>query len=102
MENIVTYRNDAKGVFCQIKLQNGERLFISCTQNGVKMYKLLFGYIPIWVVYSGDLEDALKLFSSPEHWGQSILDLMVKKFVNFKSISEVRAEVEHLRSQAQA
>jgi hypothetical protein len=46
MSQIVTYQNDARGCFCQLRLASGERVFISIAQTGLRISRMRLGLIP--------------------------------------------------------
>ena len=49
---IVTYKNTGPdGIFCQIKLNSGERVLISVGSGYIKIFKLLFGFFPIKTIW---------------------------------------------------
>lgn len=43
MSEIITYKNSPSGKYCQIKLDDGNRILISIAQTGVKVMKLKWG-----------------------------------------------------------
>lgn len=43
MSDIITYKNDNYQSYCQIKLDDGNRILISIAQTGVKVMKLKWG-----------------------------------------------------------
>jgi hypothetical protein len=54
MGTVVAYANDQRHCFCQIKFESGERVLISVSgppNAAVKIYKLLFGALPIGTVW---------------------------------------------------
>ncbi len=52
MSKIITYKNSPAGKFCQIKLDDGNRILISIAQPGIKVYKLmLFGSMPSGTIF---------------------------------------------------
>lgn len=54
MGSIVTYANNSRQCFCQIKFESGERVLISISgppNAGVKIMKLLLGFIPTRTVW---------------------------------------------------
>ena len=87
----ITYQNDDKKKFCQIKLDSGERILVSVAQSGVKIYKLLVGTIPMGTVYNADLKTAVDLFMKKEDWGKPVLlDKIVNRIINSKSTKEIK------------
>lgn len=58
MSKIVTYKNSARGKYCQIKLDDGNRILISIAQTGIKVYKLrLAGLIPSGTIFDISTSD---------------------------------------------
>jgi len=53
MSEIITYKNGPSGKYCQIKLDDGNRILISIAQTGVKVMKLKWG----GMIPSGDIFD---------------------------------------------
>ena len=54
MAKVVTYANNGRQCFCQIKFESGERILISIAgppNAGVKIMKLLLGFIPTQTVW---------------------------------------------------
>ena len=54
MGKVVTYANNSRQCFCQIKFESGDRVLISIAgppNAGVKIIKLLFGIIPTQTVW---------------------------------------------------
>ena len=54
MAKVVTYANNARQCFCQIKFESGERVLISISgppQAAVKIFKLFLGSIPTQTVW---------------------------------------------------
>lgn len=43
MSEIITYKNSPTGKYCQIKLDDGNRILISIAQTGVKVMKMKWG-----------------------------------------------------------
>ncbi|TSC89137.1 MAG: hypothetical protein G01um10143_518 [Parcubacteria group bacterium Gr01-1014_3] len=92
----IAYQDDQDKKFCQIELDNGERILISVAQSGVKIFKLFFGIIPIKTIYQADLKTAVDLFMETEEWGRPILlDKIVTRLIDCPSIDDV---LERLRS----
>jgi len=95
----VTYANNARQCFCQIKFESGERVLISIAgppSAGVKIMKLLLGLIPTETVWEcsaatvGSFDRYVHklqlMFSELKHPLDSIRDHMLA----CKSISEAR------------
>ena len=54
MAKVVTYANNGRQCFCQIKFESGERILVSIAgppNAGVKIMKLLLGFIPTQTVW---------------------------------------------------
>jgi hypothetical protein len=98
MGEIVTYKNVSyKGVYSQIKLDNGERILISISQKGLQIYKLGFGGLfPTGTVWETlDLDQMIVLFgdfslSENLHSENLLLDAVIKKLIGCGSIDEVK------------
>lgn len=76
MSKIVTYSNKPTGKYCQIKLDDGNRILISISKTGIKVYKLLFGFIPIRSIINLPISDFAPN-SELEH--EAALEKLVKK-----------------------
>lgn len=62
MGEVVTYKNDGKHSFCQIKLDSGERVLISMGSGTLKISKLIFGIIPTQTIWeSGDAKTLIRV-----------------------------------------
>src|SRR6266480_1316781 len=99
MGKVVTYANNNRQCFCQIKFDSGERVLISITGRpnaGVKIMKLRFGIIPTQTVWecsaamAGGFDNWIHklhlMFPEVEHPLDSIRDHLL----TCKSISEAR------------
>ena len=66
MASIVTYK---PGAYCQLKLDSGERVLISCAQTGIKIMKLgLGGLFPTRMIADwpiAELCSAIAIFVDP-------------------------------------
>lgn len=64
MAEIVTYNNPLTGnlnqCFCQMKFDDGLRILISQSRDGIKIFKLLFGFIPIKTLFQASLVEFQK------------------------------------------
>lgn len=103
MGKIITYKNEGRnGVFCQIKLNNGERILISLAVSSIKIIKLdIKGLIPTetiwefnWECDTDDLEKVVEVFVNPDSPSKHILDAIVDKLINCQSIEEVKLKCE--------
>lgn len=96
MAKIITYKNEgAKGVFCQLKMENGERILISMTQKDTKILKLgLMGLVPMSTVWeSSDIKEMIRIFANPTNPEQQPLDAIIEKLIECKSIDEVKSRI---------
>jgi len=96
MGKIVTYKNDRqRGMFCQIKLDNGEKVFISIAQSGAKISKMkLGGLIPgetIWE--SNDVKAMVELFGDENSPNRDLLDSIVAYLVDCKTLEEAKQKL---------
>ncbi|OGF33908.1 hypothetical protein A2223_04745 [Candidatus Falkowbacteria bacterium RIFOXYA2_FULL_35_8] len=94
MGKIITYKNTNNEIFCQIKLDSKEKILISVAQSGCKIFKLLGGYIPIKTIYSADLNEMVRVFADPKHYGEPILDKIVEKVIDYKDIKTLKNGLE--------
>jgi hypothetical protein len=97
MGKIITYKNQgSKGMFCQIRLNSGERVLIGIAQTGVKISKLSFsGLIPTNTIWeSSDVPKLVELFSDEGEPDRSLLDGVVAKLIDCKSLDEIRCKLE--------
>jgi len=103
MGKIITYKNEGrKGVFCQIKLDNGERILISLAVSSILIFKLgLLGFKPTkmiwgcnWENNTDNLEKVTEVFVNPDNPSKHILDAIVDKLINCQSIEEVKLKCE--------
>ena len=96
MGKIITYKNEgAKGVFSQIRLDNGERVLISIAADEIKILKLrLFGYIPSSTIW--EFPDLFEFFDLLQRNGYSKhpLDILVNKVKNFSSIRQLQEKLD--------
>ena len=100
----ITFQNDPKAQFCQIKLEDGKRLLISVAEGCVKIFTLkLFGVIPnktiytnkvIDLFYSGYYNKVLKELNSRTikrpKYGFNQLDVFRKVLLPCKNLKEVK------------
>ena len=95
MGKIITYRNEGlKGVFCQVMLNNNERVLISLAGNYIKVLKLVLGgNIPVksvWKLEIFILQELLRRNDIYEH----PLDLLKNKIVDCNSSKDVKIELD--------
>lgn len=91
MSKIITYKNEgSKGVFCQIKLDSGERVLISIGDRVVKIFKLFAGIIPIKTIWGPKtIAEACYIAFDKNKPTKTILDALVNKIIDCKSIEEI-------------
>lgn len=95
MARIVTYQNDPKYCFCQLKLESGERVLVSIGSGSIKIYKMLFwGKLPVKVIWQADKPDDIAFLLRREaDFERSPLDLVVGKIIGCRSVEEIRARL---------
>lgn len=58
MGEVVTYANDFKQKFCQVKFSDGNRILISIARDGIKILKMrFFGAIPANLIFNLKAEE---------------------------------------------
>lgn len=58
MSKIITYKKDSNGKYCQLKLDDGNRILISVAQPGIRIYTLKWlGAIPSNTIFDISTED---------------------------------------------
>ena len=98
MGKIITYKNEgAKGIFSQIKLDNGERVLISIATDEIKIFKLkFFGNIPSKTVWQfSDLYKIAKLFQD-NGYDDQLLDVLVEQVKKYNSIEDLQKGMDEL------
>lgn len=113
MGKVVTYANNKYQCFCQIKLDNGERVLISIASAPTPSVKLMkLGFFGIWPVqtiweynptmaggYDAYVRKMMKMFQDPlAVEPKHPLDILRDRILPCRSISEVRnsmLEAEH-------
>lgn len=105
MSRVITYANNNFQCFCQIQLDNGERILISIANiptPNVKIMKLgFFGLLPIQTIwkynptiagsYDAYVLKMMKMFQDPLAVElKNPLDILRDRFLSCKSISEVQ------------
>ncbi len=99
MGKVVNYAKNPRQCFCQIKFESGERVLISIAgppNAGVKVMKLLFGFIPTQTVWecsaamAGGFDSYVQklnlMFPEPKH----PLDSFRDRLLACTSIAEAR------------
>ena len=95
MAQVVTYKNQPPGkMYCQLKLDSGERILVSIADSGIRISKLGFGGRfrtgTIWKCGRDEIREAYKLFEDPEKPIDSTLDAIKDRLSSFKSIADVK------------
>ena len=90
MTTVVTYKPNA---YCQLKLDSGERLLISCAQTGIKIVKLgLGGLLPTKTIADWPLSEVrtmMRKFVDPANPLQHPLDAIKSRLMQCSSLQEV-------------
>ncbi|MDQ7816408.1 MAG: hypothetical protein RDU14_05235 [Melioribacteraceae bacterium] len=100
MADIVTYNSPLEGnpnqCFCQMKFDDGLRILISQSHEGIKIIKLLFGFIPIKTLFAASFEDILKheKIIGEEYSSPLLLDCYVHVLKEIKSGKQLYALLE--------
>jgi hypothetical protein len=76
-------------MFCKIELDSKEKILISVAQKGLKIFKMIFGSIPVKTIVDMSIEEMNDHFADPEHYGEPILNFIVDKILPFNSTSEI-------------
>lgn len=92
MSKIITYRHDREYGYCQIKLDSGEKILLSEASDDIKIFKLLFGIIPIktiwkWHRTNSPKEPVLKIMT--DHKDAGFFDSFIKEIQKYHSINEI-------------
>jgi hypothetical protein len=105
MSEVVTYKNTGRQCYCQIKLDNGERILItiaSMPTPSIKICKLgLLGLLPVQTVweynptmaggYEAYIRKLIEMFADPsDEEPKHPLDTLRDRLLPCQSISEVR------------
>jgi len=95
MGKIITYKQEGpKGIFSQIKLNNGDRVLISIAKGEIRIFKLkFFGLIPastVWLYPS--LHEFFDL-TQKNGYDDMPLDVLVNKVKFFDSITQLQTEL---------
>jgi hypothetical protein len=97
MAKIITYNSPLTGnpnqCFCQMKFNDGVRILISQTKDGVNITKLLFGIIPYKKIHQADFFEIANQnkFYLPNHSSPLALDHyveIIKRMENFEDLIE--------------
>lgn len=93
MGYIKTYKNgDRAGTFSQINFDNGEKIFISIAQNGVKISKIGFFSFPSKTIWqTNNLDEAFQIFMNGNYTNPlELLDSIINKLIECNSTEEVK------------
>lgn len=96
MANIKTYENGERmGTFSQLNFDNGEKIFISIAQSGVKISKIGFLSFPTKTIWqTNNLDDAFKIFMNGDTTKPlGLLDSIINKIIDCNSIDEVKEKL---------
>jgi hypothetical protein len=89
MGKVITYKNDFKHSFCQIKLDSGEKVLISMGSGTLRISKLLLGVIPTETIWeSGDAKTIMRIFLEGDI--KHPLDAARDKVLTAKSINYLK------------
>ncbi len=96
MGEVLAYKNEPHHrMYCQLRLDSGERILISITDSGIRISKLGFGgrirTFTIWKCERDDIRDTLELFRHSTKPMTSALDAIRDKLVDFQSIADIKA-----------
>lgn len=107
MGTVVSYANDKRHCFCQIKFESGERVLVSISgppNAAIKIYKLLFGVLPVRAVWEcsaanvGDFDGYVHklhvMFPEVAHPLDSLRDRLVG-CSSIKEASALLSRIEH-------
>lgn len=88
---MMTYRNDDRGVYSQLKLDGGEKIFISMGEDGLKIFKVGFFNLPSKTIWSSkDPQVLINTFGDGKTVAlQGFLDAVIMKIHDCKNISEI-------------
>jgi hypothetical protein len=90
MGDVITYKNDKRHCFCQVRLDSGERILISMGSGMLKIYKLFLRWIPIKTIWeTGDPKTIVSVLLC-EGQIKHPLDAAKDKALTAKSISDLR------------
>lgn len=95
MAEIITYNNPLEGnpnqCFCQMRFDDGLRILISQSREGIKIIKLLFGFIPIKKLFEASFGEILKheKIIGEEYSSPLLMDCYVNVFKEIKSSKQL-------------
>lgn len=102
MSKIITYKCNSSGKFCQIKLDDGNRILISMSQEGARVYKLKWGGLlpseTIFDIATSDLFSDVYKFAmerlTEKSLAPDLLDVFKEILLPCKSLAEVKNELD--------
>ena len=92
MTTMLTYRNDERGVYSTLKLDSGEKIFISMGEDGLKIFKQGFFRLPTGIIWSSkDPQVLIDTFGDGKTVAlRGFLDEAIVKIGACKNISEIK------------
>ena len=100
MGQVLIYKNKPPNrMYCQLRLDSGERMLISIGDSGIRISKLGLGGRmrtgTLWKCSRDEIRDAFQLFVDPAKPMISTLDAIKDKLIGFQSIADVKAFFSH-------
>jgi|GEM_PF-1515210 len=92
MGNVIAYKNNNSQCFCQIKLDNRERILISIAGTptpSIKVFKLLWGMIPIKSIW--------KLSSTMAGGYDTYIKKVIAMFITAKDKNDMKHPLDAIR-----
>ena len=98
MARIITYKNGSSGKYCQIQLEDGQRVFISVSQEGIRISRMKWGGLfpgativdlPFAIVMSDKHEQAWMRLYQDSGGEEYILDQFKNVLLECPSLSAV-------------
>ncbi|MFH2136742.1 MAG: hypothetical protein ABII19_03905 [Patescibacteria group bacterium] len=95
MGKVITYKQEGpKGIFSQIKLNNGDRVLISIAKGEIKIFKLkFFGLVPTSTIWQYPSLHEFFDLTQKNGYDDMPLDVLVNKVKNFDSIVQMQTEL---------
>ncbi|MBU0670920.1 hypothetical protein KKF29_02055 [Patescibacteria group bacterium] len=95
MGKIITYKQEgARGIFSQIKLNNGDRVLISIAAGEIKIFKMKFlGLVPGSTIWQYPSLHKFFELTQENGYEDMPLDVLVNKVKNFDSIDQLQREL---------
>jgi hypothetical protein len=92
MAKIVTYKNDLKHCYAQLRLDSGERILVSIARHNIRIYKLsLMGMLPTSTIWSST---EVEYFMIRTECNDDALDGMCTLLSKFNSISDIAKAIQ--------